>query len=97
MGKKQEKKADNAMSRKDFIKVTGLGAIGAFIATKMAPQPVIVEAAESTSSIIKSGSAPSDTTALWLNTGSSTVGKVAPGVLAYYNGSAWVPTVATWS
>lgn len=97
MNRKETEKTNHSMSRKDFLKVTGLGALGVFITSKLGPQPIIAEAAESTASIIKSGSAPSDTTALWLNTGSSTIGKVAPGVLAYYNGSAWVPTVATWT
>lgn len=102
-----EKKTNRKlMNRKQFLKVTGLGALGLVLASKfhIGAEPVEAEADTvdvpvtdnlSSGGIIKSDTAPANTTALWLNTGAAN-GKVANGVLAYYTGNSWTPVTSVW-
>ena len=99
--------SEKKMNRKQFLKVTGLGALGLVLASKfhIGAEPTVEAEADtvdvpvtdnlSSGGIIKSATPPANTTALWLNVGSAQ-GKVAAGVLAYYTSTGWTPVTSVW-
>lgn len=103
-----EKKQKKTMSRKDFLKVTGLGALGLFIASKVklesnsTAEDVKADSAVSVTdnlgkgSIVKSATAPANKSVLWLNTSGRQINKVAANALAYYANNEWLPVTSVW-
>lgn len=86
---------EKRMSRKDFLKISILGALGTALLTRgtvLHPEAAVKDNLGSGSSGIKvSGSAPSNKGYLWIDTSAG-----GRGVAKYWNGSAWTPTASVW-
>lgn len=84
------------MSRKDFLKKGLLGIVASLFTisaladtAKAAPT---VTSNQTGSACYVGTTAPANVGMLWIDTSTYT-----PGVLKYYNGSAWVPATSIWS
>ena len=84
------------MSRKDFLKVGILGALGAALLTKntvLKPEAAVKDSLGSGSSGVKvSDTAPSNKGYLWIDTSAG-----GRGIAKYWNGSAWSATASAWA
>lgn len=81
------------MTRGEFLKKTTLGALSLVMLSKLnvlAAGTVTVNDNLATGGTHIGSSSPSNKKLMWLDTSSG-------GVLKYYDGVEWVPTLSTWS
>lgn len=86
------KNQSNVMSRREFLKKTGLGALALVLFGKF--EVGNVEAATVSDNLSGGGShigetPPSNVKMTWIDTGND-------GVMKYYDGSQWTPIRSTW-
>ncbi len=86
---------DQKMTRKDFLKKSGLAFAAALLAAKGIPATQANAATFSDNleaGVTIGPNAPASVKSLWVDTTLD-----GHGILKYYDGSAWVPTSAVWS